>query len=256
MRLLSRIRRRLRALARRDDVERDLDDELRFHIEMEAEKNVRAGLAADIARREALVAFGGVDRYKEEARDVRGVRPLEDLGQDLRYGFRLLRKSPGYALVVVLTLALGVGANTAIFSVVDAVLLRPLPYGEPDRLVLVYAQNPDRSIPRFSVSYADWIDWRAQNRVFTDIALVMNGTATLDGGVEPERLRVRLVTDNFFTVLRVPARAGRLFVPGEAEREGAQAVVMSHGMWTRRFGGLLDNDCRTIQLNGQARVVA
>ena len=257
MPLLRRLARRLRALSRRADVERDLDDELRFHVEMEAEKYRSSGMTTDDARRAALLAFGGMDRYKEEARDVRGVRRFEELGQDLRYGARLLRKAPGYALVVILTLALGIGANTAIFSVVDAVLLRPLPYADPDRLALVYAQNPDRSLPRFSVSYADWLDWRKQNRVFTDIALWMNGTSMLGGGDggEPERLRTTIVTDNFFTVLGVRARAGRLFLLGEAERDGARSVVLTHGFWTRRFGAQPSIVGQTIQIGGQSRLV-
>ena len=257
MSLVRRLLRRLRALVRRDEVERDLDDELRFHLEMEAEKHRRDGLTPDEARRAALLSFGGVDRYKEEARDVRGVRVFEELSQDMHYGMRTLRKAPGYSLLVVLTLALGIGANTAIFSVVDAVLLRPLPYAEPDRLAIVYAQNPDRSLPRFSVSYADWLDWRRQNRVFTDIALWTGGTALLGGGEagEPERLQAVIVTDNFFGVLGVRAYAGRLFQPGEAERDGARPVVLTHGFWTRRFGALPTIVGQTIQLSGQSRLV-
>ena len=258
MRFVRQLLRRWRALTRRADVEQDLDDEMRFHLEMEVEKHRREGLAPDAARRAALVSFGGVDRFKEEARDARGVRLLEELAQDMRYAARMLRKSPGYSLLVALTLALGIGANTAIFSVVDAVLLRPLPYDDPDRLALVYAQNPDRSVPRFSVSYADWLDWRRQNRVFTDIALWMGGTSMLGGGSdgEPERLQATFVTDNFFPLLGVRAASGRLFLPGEAERDGDRAVVLSYGLWTRRFGASPNLVGQTIQLSGQSRVVA
>jgi len=258
MRLVRQLLRRLRALTRRADVERDLDDEMRFHLEMEVEKHRREGLPPDAARRAALVSFGGVDRFKEEARDARGVRVLEELAQDTRYALRMMRKAPGYSLLVAMTLALGIGANTAIFSVVDAVLLRPLPYEDPDRLAIVYAQNPDRSAPRFSVSYADWLDWRRQNRVFTDIALFMGGTSQLGGGAagEPERLQAIYVTDNFFPVLGARAAAGRLFLPGDAERDGDRAVVLTHGLWTRRFGASPTLVGQTIQLGGQSRLVA
>src|SRR5205085_3755359 len=142
MPLLHRLARRLRAVFRRDRVERELADELQLHIELEQQKNERLGMLPNDARRAALLRFGGVERYKEEARDARGVRVLETMAQDFRYALRAMRKTPAFTAVVVLTLGLGVGATSAIFSIVNAVLLRPLPYEHPEALVRVYSQNP------------------------------------------------------------------------------------------------------------------
>jgi putative ABC transport system permease protein len=150
--MLHRIKRCWRALFRKQDLERELEDELRFHLERETAQNLRDGMNPDDAHYSALKSFGPMERSKEECRDARGVRLLEEFFQDLRYGKRLLLKNPAVTLIAIVTLALGIGANTAIFSVVNAFLLRPLPYGNPDRLVMVDSQQRGQSV---GVSFAD-----------------------------------------------------------------------------------------------------
>jgi predicted permease len=250
---LHRIIRRLRALVQRDTVERELSDELRFHVDMETEKLMARGMARDDARRSALLTFGGVERYKEEARDVRGVRPLETVLQDLRYGARSMRKSPVFTIVVVLTLALGVGATTAIFSIVNAVLLRPLPYERSEELVRIYSQVPDGTLDRFSMSPLDYLDFRQRNRAFTDVAMWLNGTMTLLEGNEPERLSSVHGSENLFQVFGVRAERGRLFAAGDAER--GDAIVLSNGLWVRRFSSDTAIVGRKIRVNGTSRTV-
>ena len=249
---MPRFARRLRALTRRARVERELADELQLHIELEQQKNERLGMSPNDARRAALLTFGGVERYKEEARDVRGVGLLEHAGQDLRIALRGMRKTPGFTATVILTLGLGVGATSAIFSIVNAVLLRPLPYGRPAELVRVYSQVPASTIPKFSVSIPDYLDFKARNRVFTDMAMWLNSTMTLtDGGGEPERLSSIFASDNLFSLFGIAPLHGRLFAPGEADG----SVVLSYGVWARRFGADSSVVGRRITLNGSAKTV-
>jgi predicted permease len=246
--------RRLRALVFRRSSERDIRDEVQFHLAMEARAIQHGGANAENAAREARRRFGGVDRYTEELRDERGTRIIEHIVRDVRYALRAARRTPGFSAIVVLTLGVAIGATTAIFSVVNAVLLLPLPFARPQEVVRLFAQNPDASQPRFGVSYADYLDWRAQTRSFSSMAVFANTTLTLTSDGEPERLAALNVTSNFFDLLETKPFRGRLF--GSDDADGVTpTVVLSHGFWMRRFGGDSSIVGREIPLAGRARQV-
>lgn len=221
----------LRALARRRRAEPDLDDELRFHLEMEAAENVRRGMTPDQARRAAAVAFGGVERVREECRDARPSRPLEELGRDLRHALRVLRRAPGFTAVAVLTLALGIGSATAVFSVLDGVLLRPLPYPDADRLFVLYEAN--RAEGERPPSYPGFQDWRAAAKGLSGMAYVRGGEFALRGPEGVQRLVGGYVSDGFFATVGTRPLLGRALAAGAAtERE----MVISHALWSREYG--------------------
>jgi predicted permease len=249
--MLNKLKTALRALLRRSVMERELDDELRHHIEQQTEQNIRLGMNPEGACAAARKAFGGVEQAKERSRDARGVRWLEELWQDLRHGARMLAKNPGFTLVAVITLALGIGANTSIFSVVSAVLLRPLPYPEPERLVMVW-EKLIRQDGRNVVSLADFCDWRERNRVFENIAASNGITVDLTEGSEPEQIRAAEVSPSYFDVLGFKPMLGRSFLP-EDELPGANNVaVINHGLWQRRFGADRSIIGRKILLSGES----
>ncbi|HEV2668237.1 MAG TPA: ABC transporter permease, partial [Blastocatellia bacterium] len=249
--MLNKLSTRLRALLRKSEMERELDEELRYHIEQQAEQNIRLGMNPEEARYAARKAFGGVEQAKERSRDARGVRWLEELWQDLRYGARMLVKNPGFTVVAVITLALGIGANSAIFSAVSAVLLRPLPYPEPDRLVRVW-ERLIKENSRNVVSAADFIDWRTRNRVFENIAAYTGTSFDLTEGSEPERISAERVSSSFFDVLGFKPMLGRSFLPEEELPGAANVAVISHSLWQRRFGADRSIIGRTISLSGQS----
>ncbi|HWM94073.1 MAG TPA: ABC transporter permease [Thermoanaerobaculia bacterium] len=228
------LRMTLRSLLSRDRAETEMDQELRFHIEMETEKNVRRGMTPERARTEALRTFGGVEKTKEQCREERGGRWVEQLLQDLHYGARTLRKQPGYAAVVVLILALGIGANTAIFSAVHGILLRPLPYPQEDRLVILRQSAALAGQEDVHVSPMEMADYRARSRVLADLVEHHTmGFTLLDRG-EPQRVQTGVVSWSFFDVLGVKPILGRTFRP-EDEKPGAEPVlVLSHEYWRSR----------------------
>jgi predicted permease len=233
--MLSRIKTALRALLRRAEVESELDEELRYHVERQTEQNERLGMGTKEARAVALRDFGGLEQAKERSRDARGTRWLEDTWWDLRYGARMLRRNPGFTLVAVITLALGIGANSAIFSVVDAVLLRPLPYKEPDRLMALWAKNDTSGLTQRPLSYPNFVDWREQNQVFEYLAAVRQESFSLTDGAEPERVNGIRVTTDILPLLGVRPLRGRDFLPEEARPEKAQVALISYGLWQRRY---------------------
>jgi MacB-like periplasmic core domain len=173
-----------------------------------------------------------------------------NLWQDLRYGARMLLKRPGFTLIAVFTLALAIGANTAIFSVVNAVLLRPLPFKETDRLVAMWESNPQNK--QNEVSAANFIDWREQNQVFEQVAALSYASISLTGGDEPERLQAAPVTPSFFLALGAQASLGRTFLPEEEKPGAAPVVVLSHGVWQRRFAADPTLIGKTVTLNASA----
>jgi putative ABC transport system permease protein len=239
----------LRSIFRRARVEQELDEELRYHLDRQIEENIARGMTPEEARYAALRAMGGVERRKEECRDIRRVRLIEDLAQDLRYGLRTLRKSPGFTAVAALTLALGIGANTAIFSIVNASLLRPLPYEDPDRLVVIWGTHPQ--VGREEASLPDFVDWREQSQSFERMAATTGWSFSLTGGEEPERLIGAYITADFFPLLRMKPVLGRGFLPEEFQPGARLVVVLSHGLWQRRFGSRSDLVGRSITLNGR-----
>ena len=246
--MLSDIRYRLRALFSRASVEQELEAELRFHIEHEAEKYERQGMSHESAMRRARLEFGGVEQMKEATRDMRGTARLESIGRDLRYAIRSLKSRPAFTLTVVATLALGIGANTAIFTLVDALLLRPLRVSHPEQLVIVsdpaQVNNNDVGDPVTDfVSFLLYRDVRAGNTVFTDMyASGWSGPIDVKIGAgtdaTAEQPHARFVTGNFFSVLGVPAYAGRTFTAAEDESPAQDpVVVLTYDYWQRRFSG-------------------
>jgi predicted permease len=254
---------RWRGSVRRDDVDREMDDEMRFHLEMETAELVRSGVDPETARRQARVAFGGIERFKEEGREARGWLWLDQLTRDVRYAVRSLVHTPAFTVVALLTLALGVGANTAMFSVVNGVLLRPLPYHAPDELAMLWTADPKRGIWEEGTSYANYLDWRQRSRLFDDLALIGRGRELfLTGGNEPVRVVGDAVSANLFPLLGVEPALGRSFraederirssAPGHEQRgNDRQVVVISDGLWRRWFGAAANVVGQQLEVNGE-----
>ena len=257
MRLVQRIVLRLRALFRQSSVDREMDAEMRFHLEMQAARHERSGASPDEARRRALLEFGGVERFRERGRQERGVAGAADLQRDVAYALRGARRSPGFTAIVVLTLALGIGATTSIFSVVRDVLLRDLPFAEPERLVRAWVADPTREEAHGPLSIPDLADWRTGNVAFTDLA----GYSTLPTGLtltdegEPVRLATAYVSESFFSTLGVQAAAGRVILPDEHQPGRERVIVLSYRLWQGRFGGDPALIGRTLRLNDAPFIV-
>ena len=248
--------RRVRALLRSESIHDEIDEEMRFHIDMRTEENVRAGMTPEEARRDAERRFGRLTRVKEQGYEVRGGRWLESLWQDCRYGARMLWKNAGFTAVAALVLALGIGANTSLFSVVNAVLLRPLPFPDAERIVWFDGINQARGITTSNLSPPDYKDWEQQAGAFERTAAYVTGSANLSAeGGEPERVQRVSVTAGFFPVLGVGPALGRALSP-EDEAPGAEdVVVISHALWRGRFGADPNVSGRRINVNGKPHTV-
>jgi len=230
----------------------DFEKELRAHLDLEAEDQSGAGISAREAADRARRAFGNATIAAEDVRAVWHLRWLEDCWQDLRYGFRMLRKNPGFTAVAILTLALGIGANTAIFSVVDAVLLKPLRYSDPASLVLVWEKLPKYGVDRNTVSPANFLDWRDQTHTLTGLAAFVDQPINLTGAGRPEQISIQQVTANFFSVLGVEPMLGRGFGDGEDQEGHNNVAIIGYALWKSKFGGDPDIVGKSIQLNGRS----
>jgi putative ABC transport system permease protein len=244
-------------LFRRDRVERELDEELRYHLDRQVEEYVAKGMTADDARAAALRAMGGVELRKEECRDMRRVRLVDEARRDFRFGLRMLRRNPGFTAVAVLTLAIGIGANTAVFSVVDGVILRPLPFPEPDRIVRLWETNLSRGWNDFSASVPNFVDWRERSRSFEHLAALRSTSFNFTAGGDPERVPAAAITSDFLPTVGVAPALGRDFLPDEHRPGGdSHVVLVSHAFWKGRLGGDPSVVGTTITLNETGYTIA
>jgi putative ABC transport system permease protein len=235
--------------------EREITDELDSHIQMQTEDYIRLGLPPEEARRAAALKFGSLESAKEGIRSQRGLPRLESLMKDANYAARGLRRNPGFAASVILTLALGIGANTAIFDVAYAVLLKPLPYPDPEHLYSVGAVIPERKIGNLPLPIQIYLEWRKSDTVFASMSAIRPWQGNLTGDGEPEHVGGARVSANFFSVLGVPVAQGRTFSPGEEQPGSDRVVVISDALWRRRYAADPDVIGRKIDVNGEAHVV-
>jgi predicted permease len=250
---LRQLANRLISRFRRLRLDRDLDAELSAHLALAQDDHLRNGRPPDEARRHALIGLGGMEQAKESVREQRRLPFIETLLQDLGFALRMLRKSPGFAVIAILTLAIGIGANTALFSVVNGVLLNPLPYAQPDRLVALYTHA--YQFDKASISYPNFLDWSRENHSFSSLASFRGETFTMTGMGEPERLRADMVSATFFPLLGVNPILGRNFDEKEDQLGAAPVALISEGLWKRKFGSVPDIVGKSIRLDGNLYTV-
>ncbi len=244
---------RLRMLFRPRAAEQDFNEELESHLALLTDRYVRQGMTMKDALAAAARQFGAATQLKEDLREQRSFPFFANILQDTRYALRQLRKSPGFSLTAVLTLALGIGANTAVFSLIYAVLLRPLPFKDPDRLAVVWEQNPHRGWYQNVVSAANFNDWKRENHVFQDMALIDPfQTFNLTGRGDPVEIQAEQVTPNLFSVLGVQPLLGRSFLPEEGRPGSARVVILGHALWEHRYGGDRSIIGKSISLNSES----
>ncbi len=246
---LKGIRARLRSLFGKRAADQRMNEEFLFHLEMETEKHIQRGLAPDEARRRALVAFGGVSRHREDMRDGRGMRWLVDLGSDLRYAGRMLRHSPLFAIAAAVTIALGVGLNGVVFSIINGLMFRPLPAAHPEQLVAVYTVDRQGREPD-ALSYEDYLDLRDRSGIFAGVATQWGLPLNVEAGEAPEMLWAEMVSENFFGVLAMQPAAGRFFSAAAVAPGANPSAVLSYASWQDRFQGDPRVIGRTLRING------
>jgi putative ABC transport system permease protein len=256
--LIPRLTSLWRNLFHKDRVDQEFTEEIQAYLDMVTEENIRQGLTPQESRRNALVEVGGVEQVQERVREIRMGQFIETTWRDIRFGVRALVHSPIFTVVTVLSLALGIGANTAIFSVVNGLLLRPLPYPESEQIVDVWHTPPQQSFPgldRFSVSPANYLDWKAQSNAFEQMAIYTYTGLSLSTSNDPLPLIGAAVSSDFFSVLRTNAMQGRTFTPDEEQPGRDQVVVISHGLWQRAFGANPNIVGQTLTLNSRSFTV-
>ena len=246
---------RLWATLRRNHNDSELEEELRIHLQFASEDMERQGRPPEDASKNARLQLGGLLQAMEGMRDQRGFPWLEDLIRDARHGVRLLRRSPMFTTVTVLTLGLGIGATTAIFSLINAVLFRPLPFSNPDQLVMVWEDASFIGFPRNTPAPANYVDIKAQSRTLKDLAALDSGSFNLTGDAEPERVEARGVTANFFPLLGTIPIIGRSFTLEEDTPQGPKVVMLSYSLWQSRYGGDQSVVGRDLLLNGEKYTV-
>jgi len=234
---------------RRKDREQDLDRELRAHLESEATEQQETGLSPESARRAAQRVLGNTTLIQEEVRQMWGWTSVERFAQDLRYAQRTARKSPGFTAIVVLTLALGIGVNTAVFSVVNTVLLRKPPYTDPDRIVSLHQRFPKQSDSPIGACPADYLDYRDRSRAFSSVAGFEGEVFDLTGAAEPLQVPAERVTHNLFSTLGIVPFVGRTFTADEDRPGAANVLILSYDFWQRRFGGSPQTVGSVVRLN-------
>jgi predicted permease len=252
--MLSDLIYRLRALFCRKSVEDELQEELQYHLEREAEKYRQAGATPEQAMRRARLALGGLEQARQQCREARGTRLLDDLLQDARYGLRTLGKSPGFTVVTILTLALGIGACTAIFSIVNAVLIRSLPYGDAGRLVYLLTPNPNfGNIPveAFGPSYADFFDLQRQSHSYTSMTAFEQASFSSASQSTTQRVEGVRVDGNFFSTLQSFPEVGRAIGPEDDRPGHSNVVVISHALWQSMFAGSTQILSKSLRLDGE-----
>ena len=239
---------RLLGLLRKRRLDKELEGEILAHLEMAEHDGVAAGLSPEEARLEARRGFGGIEQMKEDHRDHRSVRWMENLVRDFRYGMGSLARDPGFSAVTIGLLALGIGANSAMFTIVDAALLKPLPFPDPERMVRVWETPP---ASRNGTTTLTFLDWKRQSDIFEALSVEAPTKAALVTDGYPVRVSGQLVSADYFQVFGVKPQIGRRFAPGEDQPGATPVVVLSHGFWKKQFAGDPGILSRDLVLDGE-----